>query len=37
MFTEIEALLGALPVRPDTAIGLSTVALSLIGKSAVLV
>jgi hypothetical protein len=30
MFTEIEALLGALPVRPETVIGLLTVVLSSI-------
>ena len=33
----IDALLGALPLRPDTVIGLSTVALSLIAKSVSLV
>ena len=37
MLTATGVLLGALPVRPETVIGLSTVALSLIVKSVPLV
>ena len=33
MLTETDALVGALPVRPETVIGLLTVTLSLIVKS----